>query len=188
MPVSALWALVISLIGLSLGLTYKWVENAHALKLADKETDRIRTAFTALEETRKNETLSFKTEIEALKETHNKEISDIKETHQRESEEIKNKMAELSNPVHKEPTSTTKYLTVGRHKWEVTIYKNGKFNLNEYPICIDHDLKFIFGSQSKYCPVQGCNNRVSDYDEFKIHESIKSLIDRNIRNSTWPEA
>lgn len=88
MPVSALWALVISLVGLALGLTYKWVENAHALKLADKETDRIRAAFNSLEETRKNEALSAKSEIDSLKETHNKEISDIKETHRAELEKI----------------------------------------------------------------------------------------------------
>ena len=88
MPVSALWALVISLIGLALGLTYKWVENAHALKLADKETDRIRTAFSTLEEARKNETLDFESKINALNEVHNKEISNIKETYQAEIEKI----------------------------------------------------------------------------------------------------
>lgn len=187
MPVSALWALVISLIGLALGLTYKWVENAHALKLADKEADRLRTALTALEETRKNETLGAGAQMDALKKAHNKEISDIKELHQRTVEELKTNISELSNKTHKESASEVKYLTTGPYKWKVTVHKNGNFTLDEYPICAEHDLKFIFGSQSKYCPNNGCRNLLNDYDAFKVEQTVKSLIERNVRNNDWSE-
>lgn len=56
MPVISLWGLVISLAVLALGLVYKVVENSHALKLADKESDRLRSKLDALEQGKKNET------------------------------------------------------------------------------------------------------------------------------------
>jgi len=95
MPATAIWSLVTGLVLLALGLTYKWVENSHGLKLSEKEADRLRTALAALEETRKNESLSFRAEIDTLNEAHNKEISDIKETHQRIAEETHLKLANL---------------------------------------------------------------------------------------------
>lgn len=102
MPIAALWSLVICLVGLALGTTYKWVENAHALKLADKESDRLRTVLAALEETRKNESLCLSTEIDTLTETHNKEISDIEELHHREANELRKEiegLIHISTPV-----------------------------------------------------------------------------------------
>ena len=84
MPIAALWSLIVGLVILALGLTYKVVEFSHALKLSDKEADRLGARLLALEETRNNEALSSKAEIDVLKEAHNKEISDIKELHNAE--------------------------------------------------------------------------------------------------------
>jgi hypothetical protein len=97
MPIAALWTLIGSLILLALGLTYKWVENAYGLKLSEKEADRIRTDIASLEETRKNEALSFMAEIDSLKEAHNKEISDIKALHQGEVEKLRKEITNLSH-------------------------------------------------------------------------------------------
>ena len=41
MPTEALWALVISLVIYSLGVTYKFAFVSHSLKLADKEIDSL---------------------------------------------------------------------------------------------------------------------------------------------------
>jgi len=93
MPILALWGLIASLILLAITTTCKWVENAHALELSKKEADRLRTELTMLKETLKNETLRFSTEIDALNNSHNKEITNIKELHQREAEELKKEIA-----------------------------------------------------------------------------------------------
>lgn len=99
MPATAIWSLITGLVLLALGLTYKWVENSHGLKLSEKESDRLRTALDTLEETRKNEALSFRAEIDTLKEAHNKEISDIKELHQRITEEDRLKQTNLETKI-----------------------------------------------------------------------------------------
>lgn len=88
MPETAIWSLITGLVLLALGLTYKWVENSHGLKLSEKEVDRLRAVLDTLEETRKNEALSFGAEINSLKEAHNKEISDIKKTHKAEIDKL----------------------------------------------------------------------------------------------------
>ena len=90
-------------------------------------------------------------------------------------------------PANEPPPFKIKYLTTGPYKWKVTVFNDGEFDLDECPICTAHDLKFIFGNQSKYCPNLDCNNRLSQYDEFKVRETVKSLIERNIRNGTWDE-
>jgi hypothetical protein len=96
MPVAALWTFIGSLVLLTLGLTYKWVENAHGLKLSEKEADRLRKALDSLEEIRKNEALGFRAEIDMLNNAHNKEIADIKERHQREIEKLKKEIADIT--------------------------------------------------------------------------------------------
>ncbi|MBK5273879.1 MAG: hypothetical protein JJE30_02345 [Desulfuromonadales bacterium] len=187
MPIATLWGLVVSLALLALGMAYTIAELRHSLTKSKDDTDVLRKSLVSLEDDRKKEASSLRAEIDTLKDDFNKTISSIKELHQRETEELRNKILELTKQTHNEPTSETKYLTTGPYKWAVTVYKSGKFNLDEYPICKDHDLKFIFGSQSKYCPCGGCHNNLSDYDAFKVEETVKSIIERNIRTGEWPE-
>lgn len=35
------------------------------------------------------------------------------------------------------------YFTIGNHKWETKIYKDGSFEVERYPLCVNHDLRFI---------------------------------------------
>ena len=83
------------------------------------------------------------------------------------------------------PNYKIKYLTIGNHKWETKIYKDGYFEVEKYPLCIKHDLRFIFGNHEKHCPAPNCNNRISEYDEFKIYESAKSIIENKVRNKDY---
>ena len=79
----------------------------------------------------------------------------------------------------------TCYFTIGNYKWETKIYEGGYFEVEKYPFCIKHDLRFIFGRNEKYCPStekERCNNRLSEYDEFTVYESAKSIIENKIRN------
>lgn len=85
----------------------------------------------------------------------------------------------------KSPPYEIKYLTTEKYKWEVSVYKNGNFELNDYPICVEHNLKFIFGNRGKYCPHSGCRNNLSENEQFAVKETVKSLIDRNIRTGEW---
>lgn len=78
-----------------------------------------------------------------------------------------------------------KYFTIGNYKWETKIYKDDHFEVEKYPLCIKHDLRFIFGINGKYCPAPNCNNRISKYDEFKIYESAKSIIENKVRNKDY---
>ncbi len=127
-----------SLAILALGLTYKWVENAHSLKLSEKEADRLRTALDTLEETRKNEALGFKTEIDTLKETHNKEISDIKDLHQRETEKLREELHKITSVKPK-----FDFVLDGDIKWKATLFTGGGFSIEETPFCVAHDLQLL---------------------------------------------
>ncbi len=86
----------------------------------------------------------------------------------------------------------TKYFTIGNFKWETKIYNYGGFEVDKYPICTTHDLKFISGFTSgineKYCPGtenETCINRLSEYDEFKVYKSAKSIIENKVRNKKY---
>jgi hypothetical protein len=81
-----------------------------------------------------------------------------------------------------------RYFTIGNYKWETKIYKSGYFEVDKYPFCVKHDLRFILGSYEKYCPGPEngrCNNSISSHDEFKIYESAKSIIESKIRNKEY---
>lgn len=99
MPIATLWGLVVSLALLALGMAYKLAEFGHSLKKANEDADSLRKKLTTLEETSKNESLSLRAEIDALKEAHNKEISNIQELYQRETEELRNKLIQNSDPL-----------------------------------------------------------------------------------------
>ena len=82
----------------------------------------------------------------------------------------------------------TKYFTVGKYKWETKIYDSGYFEVDKYPFCTTHDLKFIYSSNGKYCPgtdKQSCNNILRTHDEFKVYESAKSNIENKVRNKQY---
>jgi hypothetical protein len=81
-----------------------------------------------------------------------------------------------------------KHFTIGNYKWETKIYDYGFFEVDEYPICVTHDLKFIFGNGGKYCPgteKETCNNKIRESDHFKIYQSAKSIIENKVRNKTY---
>lgn len=82
----------------------------------------------------------------------------------------------------------TKYFTIGNYKWETKIYKSDYFEVDKYPYCVKHDLKFIFGRDGKYCPGtenERCDNGLREHDEFKIYESAKSIIENKVRNKSY---
>jgi len=86
------------------------------------------------------------------------------------------------------PKPKTKYISIGRYKWKTKIYDNGHFEIDKYPYCIEHDLKFIHGRGGKYCPgteKEKCNNKLPDHDEFKVYESAKSIIENKVRNNKY---
>lgn len=99
MPIATLWGLVVSLALLALGMAYKLAEIGHSLKKANEDADSFRKKLVTLEESSKNESLSLRAEIDALKEAHNQEISSIQELHQREMEELRNKLVQNNIPL-----------------------------------------------------------------------------------------
>lgn len=81
-----------------------------------------------------------------------------------------------------------RYFTIGKFKWKTTIYENDYFKVEEYPFCVTHDLQFIYGDRSKYCPgteKEKCNNNIYESDFFHIYESAKSNIDKIVRNKQY---
>lgn len=131
MPANAIWSLIIGLALLALGLTYKWVENSHGLKLSEKETDRLRTALDTLEETRKNESLGFRAEIDTLKEAHNKEILDIKELHQRIMQETHLKLTNLETVITGFQKEKDREITALNEKYRTQISQLQERNSSE---------------------------------------------------------
>jgi len=81
-----------------------------------------------------------------------------------------------------------RYFPIGNYKWATTIYENGHFDVDKYPFCIKHDLRFIFSSDAKYCPgteKERCGNKLGKHDEFKIYETAKSIIENKVRNKNY---
>lgn len=183
MPIPALWTFIGSLVLLALGLTYKWVENAHGLKLSEKEADRLRTALDTLEETRKNESLSFRAEIDALNCAHNKKISDIQELHQRETDELRKEIANLS---HQEVPPKETFIEAGGVKWKVQYSKDKIVDINKIPYCKGHGLKFVLIDDTYKCPY--CTvGEINDYlldDLLTVAESIIEKVIKDIHNET----
>lgn len=83
-----------------------------------------------------------------------------------------------------QPKPKTCFFTTGKLKWNFEI--NGdRFKIDKYPYCVNHDVKFIFSHNKKYCPGtlgEKCDNYLSDRDEFKVYESVKSIVEGKLRN------
>ncbi|MDO9028242.1 MAG: hypothetical protein Q7U68_05205, partial [Candidatus Roizmanbacteria bacterium] len=59
------------------------------------------------------------------------------------------------------------------------------FQVEKEPICLKHDLPFIFSDSYWHCPEtdkNNCKNKIYHNDHFKIHETAKSYIEKEIRN------
>jgi hypothetical protein len=96
--------------------------------------------------------------------------------------------SERMDQASKPPPHETKYFTVGNYKWETKIYDNNYFEVDKYPYCIKHDLKFIFRRDSKYCPgteSEKCGYELRDSQFFEAYESAKSIIENKVRNKKY---
>lgn len=98
MPAISLWGLVISLVVLALGLVYKVVEYSHALKLSEKETDRLRSRLENLEEAQRNEFLSISAETSVLNTDNNNFLS---KSNENRNDTTNKKRCESANEAHK---------------------------------------------------------------------------------------
>ena len=79
-----------------------------------------------------------------------------------------------------------KYFTIGNFKWKTQIYKNGDFEVDKYPYCIKHDLRFIYSHGAKFCPGtanEKCVYELRDSHFFEAYESVKSIIEKELKNS-----
>lgn len=90
-----------------------------------------------------------------------------------------------SPPETQAQNARLEYITIGDHKWQIAIFKNGSFSVDKYPFCKKHDLKFIYRHNYIYCPEVdkgNCKNEIHDNDQFKTYETAKSYIEKEIRN------
>ena len=86
----------------------------------------------------------------------------------------------------KKPPYKIEYFTIGDYKWKTRIHNLYYFEVEEYPYCIEHDTQFILrkvrDNWEKYCPIEKCNKILKESDQFKIHESTKSMIEKILRD------
>jgi hypothetical protein len=78
------------------------------------------------------------------------------------------------------------YFTIGKLKWKTKIYESGDFEVDKYPICIKHDLTFVYGNSYIYCPENlygRCDNKIYDSNRSQIYEAAKSYIEKEIRTN-----
>ncbi len=80
---------------------------------------------------------------------------------------------------------TPYFFTIGDYKWAVKIYPNGNFSVDVFPFCAKHDLRFILKGLDKVCPADGCTNTISASDEYKVFNTAKSYIEKDIRNGNY---
>lgn len=167
-PIESFIPIIGSLIATAFALALIIAELRHRLKRAEDEA------------------ASAKSDIALLNKKHEEEITNIKELHIGEVEKFRNTILEFSNQ-HKE-TPETKFFPIGDYKWKATIFKNGTIKIDEYPLCAEHDLRFIFDSGEKCCPhvekFRRCGNHLDKSKEFRIYQSAKSFIEKEIRNKT----
>lgn len=170
-PPESFFPLIGSLVATTFALALVVAELRHRLKRAEDEAS------------------SAKSDITVLNKKYEEEISNIKELHVREGEELRNTITELSNQSHKVPPYEIKYFSIDKYTWETKIYKNGNFEVDKYPFCIQHNLRFIYDNEDKRCPhvenFKKCNNSLNKSDEFRIYQSAQSIIEREIRNKSY---
>ena len=182
MTITALWTFIGSLVLLTLGITYKWVENAHGLKLAEKEIDRLRSALDAVEKARKDESLGFRAEIDSLQETHQQEISDIKNLHQGEIDKISEEKTKLCG--HDSPPANFGFVENGSIKWKAHLVSGSVFKIEDTPYCTKHDIR-LHHFRDGYCCFHinedGCEARLRDNDYAIRRSYVESLAEQQFR-------
>lgn len=79
------------------------------------------------------------------------------------------------------PNETSiEYFTVGKQKWEATIYNNRLLSINEKPICMQHDLLFIYTNRFYICP-EVENNNCKNVIDAKNHYKVKAIATSYIK-------
>ncbi len=83
------------------------------------------------------------------------------------------------------PNFIIKYFTIDKFKWKTKIYDYGHFEVAETPLCSTHDLPLIYTRIGRYCPERDkkqCTNEIFESGHYRIYETAKSYIDKQIRN------
>ena len=92
------------------------------------------------------------------------------------------------NPEPSEPPKSKnkeRFVDIGRYRWKVIIFSSFGFDIDRYPYCQTHNVKFIQGTNRKYCPGDGneqCRNAIGKSEEFHLYESAKSIVENKIRS------
>ena len=81
-----------------------------------------------------------------------------------------------------------KYFIVNDQKWKTKIYDSGYYEVDDNPICKNHNLPFVGGSHNIFCPEarnRNCKNIIFHEDRHDTYEIAKSYIDKKIRNKEY---
>ena len=81
-----------------------------------------------------------------------------------------------------------KFFDVGGYRWKAIIRRDNYFELDKYPYCPVHDVRFVYSKDRKFCPgteTEICENNLPKRDEFIEYEAAKSMIDKKIRDKSY---
>jgi hypothetical protein len=83
------------------------------------------------------------------------------------------------------------HFIVGRHKWEVRVYKSGEFFVDENPFCAKHNLRMVNNGIMYECPKKGknkehCSSRFLLRDYENIYRNAYSFIENQIKFPSQP--
>lgn len=156
MPVPALWALVGSIALLAFGLVLKNAGLSHGLKRSE------------------NEALSLKSEIDSLKQAHDKEISSIKELHSRKVEELTKEIEGLTHENASKPNKEDSPDSLSDEAIDMLRVIAAEKNPLEKDSSVEHILNESFLSESfqfspqktKYHLDQLKNSSLISYDPY----------------------
>lgn len=77
-----------------------------------------------------------------------------------------------------------KHIAVNNYKWEVRIYKDEEFFMDEIPFCAKHNLRLVSNGTQFACPKLNkdhCQSRFLLNDFEKIYKSARSIIENQIK-------
>ena len=81
-------------------------------------------------------------------------------------------------------TPAIEYISVAKYKWKVTIYNENYHEVDEVPLCLEHDLPLLFENSRYFCPEFRKNNCDIEFPSnvhYKIYGNAKSYIDKELR-------
>jgi len=82
------------------------------------------------------------------------------------------------------------FVQTGIYKWKVTIAKDGSFEIDPTPFCVEHDIYLMKFDQGYRCAGSGdgngCKAKLDNASYSLLYDQANGLAEKEIRNKVFP--